>query len=302
MNIEVLKQCEEGSGMQILLGNLSREQADTFGLVLLSSGIDHEIRRGEMGWALWVAEGASEVAESLLKTYLEENKGFKTSKKSLGETYPRTWSGAGGVFVLLVLHIGLTLAGNDAGLFHRLYGSSAGLVVSGEWYRCATALLLHADSLHLAGNLVGMAIFATAVCSITGWGVGWLLILASGISGNLINAYAYGYGHSSIGASTAVFGALGLLSSYQFLKKIHTPFSRFQVLLPLGAGLALLAFLGSSSHTDIMAHLFGFLSGVALGLVYYRLVRYPLAWRIQFGALACVVVVLVTAWIRPVLG
>ena len=187
-------------------------------------------------------------------------------------------------------------------MFHRLYGSSAGLVVNGEWYRCATALLLHADSLHLAGNLVGMAIFATAVCSITGWGVGWLLILASGISGNLINAYAYGYGHSSIGASTAVFGALGLLSSYQFLKKIHTPFSRFQVLLPLGAGLALLAFLGSSSHTDIMAHLFGFLSGVALGLVYYRLVRYPFAWRIQVGALACVVVVLVTAWIRPILG
>ena len=100
----MLKQCEEGSGMQILLGNLSREQADTFGLVLLSSGIDHEIRRGEKGWALWVAEDASEVAESLLKTYLEENKGFKTCKKiSWGDRTRRTWSGAGGVFVLLVL-------------------------------------------------------------------------------------------------------------------------------------------------------------------------------------------------------
>ena len=287
--------------MQILLDSLTREQADTFGLVLLSSGVPHEIRRGEKGWVLWVAEDASEVAESLLKTYLDENKDFKTSKETPRASYRKTWSGAGGVLVLLAWHIAVTL-GHDAGTFHRLYGSSARHVVSGEWYRCATALLLHADSMHLAGNLAWMAIFATAVCSITGWGMGWLLILVSGISGNLINAYVYGYGHSSIGASTAVFGALGLLSSYQFLKKILATGSRFQILLPLGAGLALLAFLGSSSHTDIMAHLFGFLSGVFIGLVYYGFVRHPFGWRFQAGALAAVIFVLVAAWLQPLLG
>ena len=132
--------------------------------------------------------------------------------------------------------------------------------------------------------------------------MGWLLILASGISGNLINAYVYGYGHNSIGASTAVFGALGLLSSYQFLKKTQTPSTRFQALLPLGAGLALLAFLGSSSHTDIMAHLFGFLSGVLIGFVYYWFIRYPLGWRLQMGALACLFGVLMTAWFGPIIG
>lgn len=287
--------------MQILLNSLTREQADTFGLVLLSSGIDHEIRRGDQGWALWVAKDASEAARNLLKTYLDENKGFKTSKETPWATYPRTWSGAGGVFVLLVCHIAITLS-QDAVAFYRLYGSSARHVVSGEWYRCATALLLHADSVHLAGNLVGMAVFATSVCSVTGWGVGWLLILASGISGNLVNAYVYGYGHSAIGASTAVFGALGLLSSYQLLKKIRTPGSRFQILLPLGAGLALLAFTGSSSHTDIMAHLFGFLSGVFIGLVYYGFTRVPLDWRYQAGALVGVILVLVTAWLQPLPG
>ncbi len=286
--------------MQILLDSLKREQADSFGLVLLSSGIQHEIRRGEKGWALWVAKDASEAAENLLKTYQDENKGFKTSKEIPRVTYQRTWSGAVGVFVLLVCHVAIAL-GYDAGSFHRLYGSSAQHVVNGEWYRCATALLLHADSVHLVGNLVGMAIFATGVCSITGWGVGWLLILAAGISGNLINAYVYEYGHNSIGASTAVFGALGLLSSYQLLKKIRMSGSRFQVLLPLGAGLALLAFTGSSSHTDIMAHLFGFLSGVALGFVYYGLVQHPSRWRYQFGASICVAGVLAMSWISPIL-
>lgn len=287
--------------MQPLLHNLSREQADTFGLVLLSSGIDHEVRRGERGWTLWVGEDVSEAAENLLKSYMDENKGFKSSKETPRATYRRTWAGAAGVFVLLAIHVAINL-GYDADMLHRLYGSSARHVVSGEWYRCATALLLHADSLHLTGNLLGMAIFATAVCSITGWGLGWLLILASGIAGNLINAYVYGFGHNAIGASTALFGALGLLSAYQFLKKIRTSPSRFQVLLPLGAGLALLAFLGSSSHTDIMAHLFGFLSGVFMGLIYYGIVRDPLGWRWQAGALAGVILVLLSAWFQPLLG
>jgi len=287
--------------MQVLLDHLTKEQADTFGLVLLSSGIQHEVRRGRKGWALWVAKDTSEAAEGLLKTYLDENKGFKTLKETPMTPYRKTWSGVGGVLVLLACHVAITL-GHDAGMFPRLYGSSARYVVSGEWYRCATALLLHADSIHLVGNMVGLTIFATAVCSITGWGMGWLLILASGISGNLINAYVYGYGHSSIGASTAVFGALGLLSSYQFLKKIQAPGSRFQLLLPLGAGLALLAFTGSSSHTDIMAHLFGFFSGVFMGLVYYWFVRVPFGWRYQAGALAGVIFVLVAAWFQPILG
>lgn len=287
--------------MQILLDSLTREQADTFGLVLLSSGIHHDIRRGKNGWALWVAEDVSEAAENLLKSYLDENKGFKLSNDTPRTAYRKTWSGAVGVFVLLAWHVAISL-GHDADVFFRLYGSTARHVVSGEWYRCTTALLLHADSMHLAGNLLGIAIFATAVCSITGWGVGWLLILASGISGNLINAYVYEYGHSSIGASTAVFGALGLLSSYQFLKKIRSSVSRFQVLLPLGAGLALLAFLGSSSHTDIMAHLFGFLSGVFMGLAYYGFFRNALERRFQAGALSCVIVVLITAWFRPIIG
>ncbi|MDX2446085.1 MAG: rhomboid family intramembrane serine protease [Desulfobacterales bacterium] len=287
--------------MQVLLDHLTREQADTFGLVLLSSGIQHDVRRGRKGWALWVAQDASEEAERLLKTYLDENKGFKPSKETPMTPYRKTWSGVGGVLVLLAFHVAITL-GHDAGILPRLYGSSARHVVSGEWYRCTTALLLHADSMHLAGNLVGLAIFATAVCSISGWGVGWLLILVSGISGNLINAYVYGYGHNSIGASTAVFGALGLLSSYQFLKKIQASGTRFQILLPLGAGLALLAFTGSSSHTDIMAHLFGFLSGVFIGLVYYGLARVPSGWRYQAGALVAVVVVLVISWVGPTHG
>ena len=47
--------------------------------------------------------------------------------------------------------------------------------------------------------------------------------------------------------------------------------------LPIAGGLALLSFLGTGLHSDLTAHLFGFVAGVCLGLIYalylYRLVE-----------------------------
>ncbi len=46
--------------------------------------------------------------------------------------------------------------------------------------------------------------------------------------------------------------------------------------LPLGAGLALLSMLGSGGErTDLMAHLFGFMTGLILGAFYGVLVKQP---------------------------
>ena len=287
--------------MLILRQRLTREEADTFGLVLLSSGIAHQVLQGRGGWELWVAEDATEQAEALLQTYLKENRDTQTLPEPPSTPQPKTWSGVWGAFGLLAWHM-ILVRRHDVDGFYRIYGASASHIVNGEWYRCATALMLHADSIHLLANLAGLAVFATAVCSVSGWGMGWLLTLGAGICGNLVNAYAYGYGHRSIGASTAVFGALGLLSAYQFLKKVKMPGSRFQIWLPLGAGLALLAFLGASAHTDIMAHLFGFLSGVFIGLFYFSVVLSPMAWKWQAGALMGTVSLMAVAWLGPTLS
>lgn len=287
--------------MRCLYDGLNREEAETFGLVLLSSKIVHDIRQEASGWEIWVPASLYETAETLLDTYQAENKDPQPAKDVREDIYHRTWAGVAGAAVLLIWQV-IIFYGQDISRVHRLYGSSARYVVDGEWYRCATALMLHVDALHLVGNLVGMTLFATAVCSVSGWGIGWLLILAAGIGGNLINAFVYGSGHNAIGASTAVFGALGLLSAYQFLKKLRHPHNRFQILLPIGAGLALLAFLGSSAHTDIMAHLFGFICGIILGLIYYGYVARPLPIKWQTAALLSVVFVLAAAWLRPVMG
>ena len=179
----------------------------------------------------------------------------------------------------------------------KTYAASAGRILEGEWYRAATALLMHADVVHLAGNMVGIALLGSAVCSIMGWGVGWLMILSSGIAGNVVNAVVYKAGHSSIGASTAVFGALGILTAWQFLRRARQPGRRLKALLPLGAGLALLGFMGSSVHTDILAHLFGFLSGIAIGGLYTATVKHMPDVKLQAGALVLTVAILLRAWL-----
>jgi rhomboid protease GluP len=51
-------------------------------------------------------------------------------------------------------------------------------------------------------------------------------------------------------------------------------FSLRDRVIPLGAGLALLGFLGThGEHTDLGAHLFGFMSGLILGLFAGQLLK-----------------------------
>ena len=90
-------------------------------------------------------------------------------------------------------------------------------------------------------------------------------MLLAGALGNAFNAVVQAPGHTSIGASTAVFATLGILAAYTW-KRRRTRINRW---VPLGAGVALLAFLGmEGERTDIFAHVAGFGSGCLFGLVF----------------------------------
>jgi membrane associated rhomboid family serine protease len=284
-----------------LLDGLSKEEVETYTLVLLSSGIEHRSFKGPDGWELHVDDGAYTQARELLQAYLIENRPLQSSRENLIRKYPKTFSGLWGALVILSIHVAV-YSGHDAASFIKAYGSSARKILGGEWYRCATSLLLHADYVHLVGNMAGIAVFGTAVCSVMGWGVGWAMMLASGMLGNLINAYFYQTGHLSIGASTTVFGAVGLLSAYQFIHKIRSRRERYRAFLPIAAGMALLAFLGAATQADIMGHLFGFLSGLVLGVMYCFFVKQPFGRACQIGAIMTVATVLAGAWFWPIMA
>ena len=140
----------------------------------------------------------------------------------------------------------------------------------GEWWRLATALFLHADNGHLISNaLIGIIVFS-AVISTIGERLGWLLLAGASLTGNLmIAAIIYPAPYRSLGASTAIFAGIGLLTGRAIGLMRHTrPYRWRAMFLPLAAGLALLGLYGAGGlHTDVGAHFTGFLAGLGFGIL-----------------------------------
>lgn len=142
----------------------------------------------------------------------------------------------------------------------------AARVQSGQWWRAWTALTLHLSGPHLAANLCAGIWFGYLAGRQLGAGVAWLLIVAGGGFANLLEGLLGPPWHQSVGASTAVFTALGLMSAYTWRERLRRPQRWVQRWGPLVAGVSLLGWLGTAGkETDIMAHLLGFMIGVLLG-------------------------------------
>lgn len=148
------------------------------------------------------------------------------------------------------------------------------IIREGQLWRAVTALTLHGDVVHLVANLVSGAGFAFLVARFFGAAAGWFLILGSGVLGNLLNAWVYFPDpHRSLGASTAVFAALGLITGVGLLATWRDSKSGLTLpnwLLPVFGGLTLLGLLGLGDGdimVDVAAHIAGFVCGTAVGLI-----------------------------------
>ena len=185
--------------------------------------------------------------------------------------FPAGWE-VYGVWMIALIGIFL-LQGVDPTLVTRAASSSRGLIGDHEWWRPFTALFLHADVPHLVGNLFSGLFFGTLVARTIGAWRGWALILACGTIGNsLTSALTWPESFTSIGASTAVFGALGILSGIGFATILRSrrdlPWAK--ITAPLVAGIILLGWLGGGNtdgNTDVLGHVFGFGSGLTAGFV-----------------------------------
>ncbi len=279
-----------------LCANLTHDQAYTYGLVLASSGLKYSVKQKADGWEIWVAESSHQKALNLITEYIRENQHVVLPDEPETLQHKKTYTGLWASVLLLACHIASNMA-NTPDTFIKSYGSSASDILNGEVYRTVTSLMLHSGYVHLAGNMAGIAIFGTAVCNLTGGGAGWLMILLTGIIGNLVNAALFEYGHMSIGASTAVFGAVGILVVHQFYSKIRIPSRRKKAWIPLAGGLALLGFLGSGAHSDLTAHLFGFMAGIGLGMVHALYLKQFIDKRHQAYCLAITIGTIILAWV-----
>jgi membrane associated rhomboid family serine protease len=161
----------------------------------------------------------------------------------------------------------------DPKLVRFAASSSIELIDHDEWWRPFTALFLHADVAHLVGNLFGGALFGVLASRLLGAVRAWPLILLSGAVGNACTSWlTHPAEFSSIGASTAVFAALGLLSGSGFvsLMRIDVKLSLLRLTAPVIGGIALLGWMGGSSpgsNTDVLGHVTGFVFGLVGGVL-----------------------------------
>ena len=167
-----------------------------------------------------------------------------------------------------------------------------------EWWRAVTALTLHLDQAHLLGNLLfGVAIGGLAGRAF-GPGIGWASILAAATTANYADMLISPPTHRAVGASTAVFAALGLLVGFAWRHGL-TLRDRFKyAYAPVFGGVALLALLGAGDqHVDVLAHALGFIAGVATGWLYFRLgIPQSRSRGVQIAAGAAALALVALAW------
>ena len=273
-----------------------------FGLVLDAKGLRYERIEAQGAWLLCVPPTLAGEATDELRRYAAER---TERREPVVPFIPVSGSGIGAGVYAVVLIVVAYCAG--AGLFgadwvvRGALDSQVG--AAGEWWRPITALTLHLDQEHLLGNLlfgVGIGMLAGRMF---GPGVAWLSILLSGALGNYLDMWVSPPWHRALGASTAVFAALGLLAGFGWGRRLAPRERRLYRWAPLFGGVCLLVLLGAGGeHVDVLGHLLGFIAGVSLGWIFARSGLPRARGRaLQMSAGSIALLLVVIAWARALI-
>ncbi|MGH8232223.1 MAG: rhomboid family intramembrane serine protease [Steroidobacteraceae bacterium] len=194
---------------------------------------------------------------------------------------PYAWVGCL-VYVVTLVLIGLAVSNGFGPLDAFDRGALDGArVQQGQLWRAWTALTLHLDGAHLIANLAAGVWFCYLAAAQIGAGSSWLLIVTGAAFANLVEALLGPAEHVSVGASTAVFTALGLLAAHVWRQRRSWTQQRWALRwAPLVGGVVLLGWFGTGGDSgdltggeaapvvqvDIVAHALGFLVGALLGV------------------------------------
>ena len=283
--------------MRVVFDSRNRRACADRALVLAALEIPHQLVDDVAGCALIVPAEFSARASDELRLYDQENPPPRP-RKVRTVVYQNAIPGV--IAYIVTICAVAWLAGAS---FHGLDWLGSGridgaLVRAGEWWRTVTALTLHSGLKHLIGNIIFGAFFGLFAGRLLGSGIAWFTIILAGASGNALNTLLLESTHRSIGASTAVFAALGVVAGFVWRGKLMSQERWPYRVGPIVGGFALLMYTGTGdANTDIGAHLMGFLCGFLAGML-LTLVRVQLAqmrWQITAALLAFSITV--GAWI-----
>ncbi len=241
------------------------------GLVALAAGWAFWLLPDERGYRLMVEQEAVADVREQLARFDRESVGWPP--RPIAEATTRK---SGALFTPLLCVLAALAVFWAQGRWPALTELGAvdatGIFARGEIWRPATALFLHGDAGHLASNVFsGLGVFAAVLMTMGRWR-GWSLIASAAVAGNFAAAAIHYPGeYRSLGASTAIFAALGLLTGRAVRVIARANFAgRWRAMaVPLAAGLAVLGLYGAGGvEVDVLAHATGFACGLGLGFIF----------------------------------
>ncbi len=238
--------------------------AREYSLVLEARAIEHEVLESDGVWALTVSPSLQASALEELTRYSSERSSTRPQSRF---TVPFKGAGVGAAVYALILLLtaycaGLGLFGND---WYAVGVIDAGSARS-EWWRAITALTLHADPIHLISNLFFGVLVGVAASRLLGPGVAWFAAIIAAACGNSVEMLIAPASHRALGASTAVFAALGLLAGLAWTERLSFRERNWYRWAPLIVGVCLLALFGAGGeHVDVLGHFLGFAFGIVAG-------------------------------------
>lgn len=285
------------------IGPVPKSKLGEWSLVLRSQEIGHGLSAQPDGFYVTVHDRDADRSVDAIRAYEEENEDFR-APPPVRERLPfqstlaaPMLAAAIAVFSLITGPAALRSAWFAAGTADNVR------IFQGEVYRTVTALTLHADAAHVLGNALAGTVFLGFLFRRLGVGRGIFLTVVAGALANWANAALHMFmhqAHRSIGASTAVFAAVGLLAATQLTLNRHAGVRRWTDRVgPIVGGVALLGMLGSSAQSDLWAHLLGLVVGLVVGVAVLlpKRARAPLGPRGQLllGGLSFALVI--ASWV-----
>ena len=232
-------------------------------LVLLSQGIPHRIERSEEGpFQIFVETDKRRTAQFQIRLYHRENPPRDENPPlPLKFSLQPLWVLAVPVVCTLLDFSGAVSQMHNAGI------ADAGKIMHGEWWRTITAMTLHGDERHLAGNLVsGYLALSLLHYRIPLAKLAPFLAVGAAIA-NFFVALTVQTSFRSLGFSGFVFAVIGCLAVIEFRlmpRETHGMLRRFA---PLCGAASLAVFLGLGENADILGHLYGFIAGLFCGFI-----------------------------------
>jgi len=188
--------------------------------VLHALSIPYEILIAEAQAMIVVPAEFVEQAKYELWQYQQENRRQKPRSSEITPVYQSAIPGVAtyvAIICLVAWFAGVALFNRDWFAVGRVDGE---LIRDGEWWRTITALTLHSGARHLAGNIAFGILFGLMAGRLVGSGIAWFAIVVASSAANFLNTSLLESAHRAIGASTAVFAALGLVSGFVWRAKL----------------------------------------------------------------------------------